>query len=94
MMPARQVHIWWNISADRVTEVLVTTSWEIQKGFQFNDGSCWVGWMDSPEFGPEAVFGKLVIIGFLTPAHAREAIRQFARIDRCRWARNMLGATE
>lgn len=93
MMPAENVHIWWNTSGGRVTEVLVTTSWELQKGHQFNDGACWTGWMDSPGFGPEAVFGKLVMIGFLTPDHARNAIRQFAGIDRCPWARNMLGDT-
>ena len=89
MIHAEKVHIWWNISEGRVTDLLVTESTDDVPGFQFNDGACWKGWMDSPSFGPEAVFGKLVTIGFLTPEHARNAIRQFASIDSCQWTRNM-----
>ncbi len=89
-MKAEEVHIWWNMDQGKVTDVLVIDRHIIVPGYQYSDGACWVGWMDHPGFGPEAVFGNLVRLGFKNSSYAEKAIRQFALVDQCRWARNML----
>jgi hypothetical protein len=40
--------------------------------------------------GPEPIFKKLLMFGFQTPDHALNAIQQFAKIEQCQWARDML----
>ena len=94
MMRAEDVHIWWNMDHGRVTDVLVIDRHTVIPGYQCSDGACWVGWMDHPGFGPEEVFGKLVRLGFKNASYVEQAIRQFARVDQCQWARNMLQPEE
>jgi hypothetical protein len=53
-------------------------------------GNCDAGWLRHPEFTPEAVFGELIEIGFHSPSDLTNALRQFAKIDACRWALPML----
>lgn len=53
-------------------------------------GDCDVGWLVDPQYTPEAVFGELLESGFASRAEMLNALRQFAWIDTCSWARLML----
>jgi hypothetical protein len=54
-------------------------------------GNCDAEWLSHPEFTPEAVFGELIEIGFHSSADLINALRQFAKINTCKWALPMLG---
>jgi hypothetical protein len=83
----------------RVTEVVVaeiternkdTDWWTLDKRYECNDGNCWRGWATDEGHGPEVVFRGLLVDGFKSPQHLIDAIRQFAKIRQCQWARDML----
>lgn len=45
---------------------------------------------DRETYGPEGIFGHLLSYGFLNKSELRAALKQFAEIEECDWARNML----
>lgn len=67
------------------------TEWEAcSERYECNDGNCWRGWATAEGHGPEVVFRGLLVDGFKSPRRLIEAIRQFAKIRQCQWARDML----
>jgi hypothetical protein len=40
--------------------------------------------------GPEVVFRTILLYGFKSPQHLIGAVREFAKIQQCQWARDML----
>jgi hypothetical protein len=97
----RSARIFWSADAAsrRVCDVWVSTTDQPEEAYTaeyfslrwtFVVGNCDVEWLQDPLYTPEAVFGQMVAIGFASSAEAIHAIRQFAKIDACAWARSML----
>ncbi len=83
----------------RVTDLVVveitarnkdTDWWAYSERYDCSDGNCWSGWATADGHGPEVVFRGLLVTGFKSPDHLIDAIREFAKIRQCRWAREML----
>lgn len=102
---ARSARIFWSLhpQTNRVTDVWVSTTDQPVEFFTreyFSQrwtcvvGNCDADWLRHPEFTPEAVFGELITIGFHSSADPINALRQFAKIDTCKWATPMLGRLE
>lgn len=97
--------IFW--SADpanqKICDVWVSTTNQAREAYTaeyfslrwtFVVGNCNVDWLHNPLCTPEAAFGQMAAIGFASSAEAINAIRQFAKIDACSWARTMLPRLE
>jgi hypothetical protein len=64
--------------------------WHYAERYDCDDGNCWRGWATHAGHGPEVVFRELLVTGFKSPEHLINAVREFARIRQCQWARDML----
>jgi hypothetical protein len=110
LIPAKKARIAWDHGVDgRITKVLVTANgkeWRRADRFSGAGGACFAGWMKPiskrtvPDFGPDqfhdpaGTFGTMLAAGFATKRALREALKQFAKIDACGWARRMLFAID
>lgn len=91
---AKDANIYWRYShKGQVYDVRVRDRFsQCEKRFT-TSGACDVGWRHRKASCPEALFGEMLFrYGFTTREEARMALLQFAKIDNCRWAREMLEA--
>jgi hypothetical protein len=58
--------------------------------WDFDLGNSCSDWLQDPLFTPEGVFGVLLRDGFSNETELQRALEEFARIEECEWARNML----
>jgi len=79
----------WVSTTDQPVELFTREYYSPRWGFVV--GNCDVDWLHHPEFMPEAVFGQLIKIGFHSSAELVNALRQFDKVDTCKWAAAMLG---
>src|SRR6267143_5468599 len=74
---------------------------EYSEEYMCSGGACYSDWLNPKEgvkdgfhpaahFTPEGTFGSMVSSGFVDDHELRNAILQFARIERCVWAQAML----
>ena len=102
---AKSARIFWSAHPDtnRVADVWVSTTdlpkEEFTREYVSPRWTCVVGncdheWLDHADYTPEAVFGEMIEIGFHSSADLINALRQFDKIDTCRWALPMLGRLE
>ena len=89
---SRKVRDVWVSTTDQPYEAYSAEYFSLR--WTFVVGNCNVDWLRNPLCTPEAVFGQMAAIGFASPAEAINAIRQFAKIDACGWARAMLPRLE
>jgi hypothetical protein len=98
---ASAAKIFWSLhpQTNRVTDVWVSSTDQPTAEFTreyfsprwgFVVGNCDVAWLRHPAFTPEAVFGQLIKLGFHSSAELINALRQFAKINTCKWALPML----
>ena len=98
LIPVAAVRIFWShgFQPCRVRDVYVSRTDidpHLVEAEYFSDrwecvvGNCDADWLRSSKFTPEAVFGELLVTGFASNEEAVNAIRQFAQIDVCAWAR-------
>lgn len=94
LIKAREANISWRYShTGRVYDVRVRDRFVPCEERVCSSGAFWTGWKHSRGVTPEAVFGEMLFrYGFTTPEEARIALLQFAKIDNCKWARDMLEA--
>jgi hypothetical protein len=106
MKVERVMIAWDEDDDGRVTKVLVTDDfdrWLRENGtFDCSGGACYSDWCvtvkershntEFPDqvFDPFGTFAGMLASGFATRKVMWEAVRQFAMIDRCDWARRML----
>lgn len=51
------------------------------------------GWMNGdPRMTPDGVFAGMLVDGFASPKHVIRALREFAKVQECDWARRFLAA--
>ena len=56
-----------------------------------SDGNICAGWMEGGDYGtPARDFGDMIDGGFSSPLEYLKALRQFAHIRECDWARQMI----
>jgi hypothetical protein len=91
---ARDANIYWRTShTNRVYDVRVRDRYDLCESRVTSSGSFWTGWKHARTTSPEALFGEMLFrFGFTTLEEARIALLQFAKIDNCQWARDMLEA--
>jgi len=53
-------------------------------------GNSFTNWLRAPNLTPEGVFGALLRTGFSSETELRRTVEEFAHIEECDWARNML----
>ena len=89
---ACEARIYWNSSHfGRVYDVQVRKIGEHTDKSMCCSGANSHAWLRAKDATPEAVFGAMLFRnGFVSPEEARIALLQFAKIDRCDWARSML----
>ena len=94
LIKARDANIYWQRShIGRVYDVRVRDRFDPCEKRVCSSGVCWTGWKHARNTSPEALFGEMLIrYGFTTMEETRIALLQFAKIDNCQWARNMLDA--
>lgn len=92
LIKARDATIYWRCShTGRVYDVRVRDRFNPCEASVCSSGAFWTGWKHAKGISPETLFGEMLVnYGFTTPEEARIALLQFARIDNCQWARNML----
>ena len=99
-IPAREAVILWRHSDDRhrrVVDVLVTRLGDgavRDRSWRCSWGAVYTDWLSPGDWtmNPEWVFGELLLVqyGFRDGEVAEKAIRMFARIRECDWARRMV----
>lgn len=62
--------------------------------WQFVRGNCEVDWLTTKFDTPEAIYGYMADCGFSSTSEHIRAIREFARIEECDWARKMLAIVD
>ena len=94
LIKARDANIYWQYShIGRVYDVRVRDRFDPCEERVCSSGAYWTGWKHARGTNPETIFGEMLIrYGFTTLEEARIALLQFAKIDNCQWARNMLDA--
>ncbi|MDD3287672.1 MAG: hypothetical protein PHX43_01520 [Alphaproteobacteria bacterium] len=94
LIKARDANIYWRYShTNRVYDVRVRDRFDLCEERVTSSGAYWTGWKHARGTNPETLFGEMLIrYGFTTMEEARIALLQFAKIDNCQWARNMLDA--
>jgi hypothetical protein len=92
LIKARDANIYWQYShIGRVYDVRVRDRFDTSEGRVCSSGAFWAGWKHARGLSPETLFGAMLTrYGFTTMEEARIALLQFAKIDNCQWARNML----
>jgi hypothetical protein len=107
--PAADVDIFWNVDDDsKVHDVEVVLAPRSalsnrllqQKFAAWN--SQWIsdlgvscsGWLQPGDLNPAKVFGQLLRRGFKSQDEFFSALREFAHIDQCDWARDILEGME
>jgi hypothetical protein len=103
--PAKHVDIFWNRDDDqRITDVEVVfipraalRDEELQAEYaQYNKrwtsdlGNSTEHWLEEHGYTPEDIFGHLLRHGFRSEKVTQVALREFAHIEECEWARLML----
>ncbi len=94
LIKASDANICWRCShTGRVYDVRVRDRYAPTEERSCSSGVAWSLWGRRKGASPEVVFGELLFgRGFTTTEEARIALLQFAKIDSCAWARNMLKA--
>jgi hypothetical protein len=58
--------------------------------WNFDIGNSSEAWLQAPALTPEGVFGALLREGFSNETELQRALKEFAHIEECEWARNIL----
>jgi hypothetical protein len=58
--------------------------------WSYGMGACCEGWLEPDNLAPGVIFGGLLREGFASYEEMRNAVREFAWIEECEWAREML----
>ena len=92
LIKARDANIYWQYSyTGRVYDVRVRDRFDPCEARVCSSGAFWMGWKHARGMSPETLFGEMLTrYGFTTLEEARIALLQFAKIDNCQLARNML----
>lgn len=61
-----------------------------KRRWTFVMGACRDGWLEPDDLAPGVIFGGLLREGFASYAEMKDAVREFAWIEECEWAREML----
>ena len=92
LIKSRDATIYWQCShTGRVYDVRVRNRFDPGEARICSSGAYWTGWKHAKGISPEMLFGEMLArYGFTTMEEARIALLQFAKIDNCQWARDML----
>ena len=92
LIKSRDANIYWRYShTNRVYDVRVRDRYDLCESRVTSSGAFWTGWRHARGTSPETLFGEMLFrYGFTTLEETRIALLQFAKIDNCQWARNML----
>src|ERR1700752_1901660 len=103
-LPDQHAQVLWNENEDfQITEICIVYYSDAQLQnqlagrYQNSNGADTTGWLSNahPIANPAGLFGYLAFrCGFHSKAVATECLREFAQIEGCAWAREMLAAIE
>ena len=107
--PATHVDIFWNITDEWTIkdaevvfvprEALTDQNRQAEyakyvRQWDENLGNCTEQWLKEDGYTPERIFGRFIDYGFASDTEIHRALKEFAHIEECEWARLMLRGFE